>query len=81
MSIRLLAAEPFVLNMRTRMPFRYGIVTVTALPHLVLKVEAEVDGRRQVGVAADHLAPKWFTKDPASPIKDDIAEMLAVIDS
>ena len=64
MSIRVLAAEPFVLNMRTRMPFRYGIVTLAALPHLFLKVEAEIDGRRQVGVSADHLPPKWLTKDP-----------------
>jgi hypothetical protein len=44
------------------MPFRYGIVTLSALPHLFLKVEAEIDGRRQVGIAADHLPPKWFTK-------------------
>lgn len=79
MSIRVLAAEPFVLNMRTRMPFRYGIVTLSALPHLFLKIEAEIDGRRQVGVAADHLAPKWFTKNPDTPVRDDIAEMIKVI--
>jgi hypothetical protein len=80
MSIRVLAAEPLVLTMRTRMPFRYGIVTVAALPHLFLKVDVEVDGRRQVGLAADNLAPKWFTKNPDSPVADDVAEMIAVID-
>jgi hypothetical protein len=33
------------------------------------------------GVAADGLAPKWFTKNPATTTDDDIAEMLAVIDA
>ena len=80
MSIRVLAADPFILNLRTRMLFRYGIVTVAALPHLFLKVEVEVDGRRQVGLSADNLAPKWFTKDPDSPVAGDVAEMIGVID-
>jgi L-alanine-DL-glutamate epimerase-like enolase superfamily enzyme len=81
MSIRLLAADGFILNMRTRMPFRYGITTLTALPHLFLRVEAEIDGRKQIGLSADHLPPKWFTKDPNSAAKDDIAGILEVIDS
>ena len=81
MSIRVLAAEPFVLNLRTRLPFRYGIVTVTALPHLFLKVDVEVDGRREVGLSADNLAPKLFTKDPDSAVADDVAEMIAVVES
>ena len=79
MSIRVLAADPFVLDMWTRMPFRYGIVTLSALPHLFLRIEAEIDGRREVGVSADHLPPKWFTKDPATSPRDDVAEMIEVI--
>ena len=42
-------------NLRTRMPFRYGIATFTSLPHLFLRVECEVDGQKQTGVAADSL--------------------------
>ena len=33
-----------VLNMRTRMPFRYGIASLESVPHLFLKVTADVDG-------------------------------------
>jgi len=50
--------------MRTRMPFRYGIATVRELQHLMLRVRAAVDGRQTEGVSADHLAPRWFIKDP-----------------
>lgn len=68
-----------VINLHTRMPFRYGIATLTALPHLFVRLEVEVDGRRQSGIAADHLPPKWFTKDPNTAYRDDIADMLVVI--
>ena len=65
--------------MRARMPFRYGIATLTALPHLFVRVEAEVDGRRQVGIASEGLPPKWFTKDPATTFRQELGDMLAVI--
>ena len=48
----------FVLNMRTRMPFRYGIASLVALPHLFVRLEAEVDGAGQVGLASEGLPPK-----------------------
>ena len=81
MSIRVLATELFVLPMRTRMPFRYGIVTVTELPHLFIKAEVEIDGRRQTGFAADHLALKWFTKNPDTTPRQDTLELIEVIES
>src|SRR4051794_17792582 len=77
--LRVVGTDLHLLNLRTRMPFRYGIVTLTAVPHLFVRVELEIDGRRQVGVAADHLAPKWFTKNPNTPPAEDIAELLKVI--
>ena len=49
---------------RTRLPFRFGAVTVTEAPLLHLRVLAEsVDGRSAVGVSSDLLVPKWFRKD------------------
>jgi len=65
----------------TRMPFRYGIATVTALPHLLVFADFVVDDKRVQGVAADMLPPKWFTKRPNVAIEDEIAEMLKVIRS
>ena len=68
-----------VLNMQTRMPFRYGIASLVAVPHLFVRVEADINGAREVGLAADGLPPKWFTKYPDTSFSDDLDEMLAVI--
>ncbi|OGK88587.1 MAG: hypothetical protein A2X52_17625 [Candidatus Rokubacteria bacterium GWC2_70_16] len=67
-------------NLRTRLPFRYGAVTLTRFPllHLALEVEA-ADGRRDRGFAADNLPPKWFDKDPAKTFRDNVADQLASI--
>jgi hypothetical protein len=77
--LRVIEAEMFVQNMRTRMPFRYGIATLTALPHLILRVTVLIDGKRHHGWAADHLPPKWFTKDPSTSPRQEIEDMIAVI--
>ena len=79
MPIRLLGTELFLINMRTRMPFRYGITTLTAVPHLFLRASVEIDGRRHTGISADHLPPKWFTKYPDTTPQQDIDGLLEVI--
>jgi hypothetical protein len=78
-AVRVRRIEQNVLNMRTRMPFRYGIASMTALPHLFLRIQAEVGGQKAVGVASEGLPPKWFTKDPGTTFRADLADMLAVI--
>jgi hypothetical protein len=77
--ITLRHAEIFRIQLRARMPFRYGIVTMTEVPHVILRLAFDLDGRAAEGVAADHLPPKWFTKDPNRPLAEEIEEMLAVI--
>jgi hypothetical protein len=67
------------IELRARMPFRYGIATMTELPHVILALTFEIDGRTATGIAADHLPPKWFTKDPARAPLDEINDMVAVI--
>ena len=42
--IRLLRTRLHRHELRTRLPFRYGIVTLTELPHVSLEVEAQIDG-------------------------------------
>lgn len=79
MKIRLRDAACYVLDLSTRIPFRYGIATLTRTPHLLLRVDLEVDGREYHGYAADNLVPKWFTKDPKSTYRADLAQMLEVI--
>ena len=68
-----------VLPMRTRFPFKYGIASLTALPHLVLQAEVEVDGVLTSGVASEGLPPKWFTKSTHTTFEQDLPAMLAVI--
>jgi hypothetical protein len=77
--IQLRQAELFRLPLRARMPFRYGIVTMTEVTHVIMRLTFEIDGHMHEGLAADHLAPKWFTKDPNRPLADEIEEMLVVI--
>jgi len=79
--IRVQGTDLRVLPMCTRLPFKYGIATLTELPHLFVRVEAVIDGQHQWGVAADGLPPKWFTKDPMTTFAEDLAEMVAVIQS
>jgi hypothetical protein len=70
-----------LIDVQTRMPFRYGIATMTSTPHLFLRLSVEVDGQLAIGTSADHLPPKWFTKDPARPIAEETHEMLGVIEN
>jgi L-alanine-DL-glutamate epimerase-like enolase superfamily enzyme len=79
MAVEIREVRLFRVELETRMPFRYGIATVTRLPHLFVRLVLRVDGGESVGLAADHLAPKWFTKNPDTTPEADIAEMLDVI--
>ncbi len=56
--IRILKADIAEIVTHTRMPFRYGIATMTGLPHVLVFLTVEVDGKRQEGVSADGLPPK-----------------------
>jgi len=77
--IQLRSAELFRIQLTARMPFRYGIVTMTEVPHVIMRLKFEIDGQTHEGLAADHLPPKWFTKDPNRPLAEEIDEMLVVI--
>jgi hypothetical protein len=79
-SVRLLDWRLRGALVEARIPFRFGIAEMTELVHAVLFVTMEIDGGRALGVAADNLAPKWFTKDPETSYREDAAEMMAVIE-
>src|SRR4051812_39943422 len=81
MKIRVLNTRLYVHDLVARMPFRYGIATMTHLPHLMIGVDVEIDGTIHQGQAAENLAPKWFTKDPNTTVEQDVEQMLGVIRS
>src|SRR5918996_2769475 len=48
-----------------RMPFRFGIVTLTESPQAFARVRIRLEsGAEAEGAAAELLAPKWFDKNP-----------------
>jgi hypothetical protein len=81
MPISVSNVEFFLRDLHLRTPFRYGIVTMTRVPHLIVRLSLAIDGRPQFGFSADQLPPKWFTKDPSTSFYDDLTEMLQVIRS
>jgi hypothetical protein len=81
MKIHILEGDVHRLDVRTRLPFKYGIATMTSTPHVFVRLRLNVDGQPATGTAADHLPPKWFTKDPNKSIADEINDMLRVIDN
>ncbi|MBI4658379.1 MAG: hypothetical protein HY735_05970 [Verrucomicrobia bacterium] len=78
-SINIQSCEIYLTNLQTRMPFKYGIATMTKVPHAFVRVRADVDGKMSLGISGDLLPPKWFTKDPDKPVIDEIFEMMRVI--
>src|SRR5215471_20892649 len=49
-----------------RLPFRFGVVTLTHAPQVFVRARIEfIDGRSHWGAAAELLAPKWFDKNLA----------------
>jgi hypothetical protein len=62
----LVETQRFEWPFRLRMPFRFGVITVTHGRQAVIRARIRLeDGREGWGVAAETLAAKWFDKDPA----------------
>ncbi len=81
MPVKIHNADVHLINLRTRMPFKYGIATMTRMPMAFVRVNALIDGAAVSGVSSDLLPPKWFTKDPQKPVLEEIQDMLGVIQS
>src|SRR5450755_2202134 len=64
--VKVLGVEAFEQPFRLRMPFRFGVITVTEGLQAFLRVHLRLDdGREGFGYAAETLAAKWFDKSPA----------------
>lgn len=66
---------------KLRMPFRFGVITVThgrqVVAHLRLRTE---DGREGWGVAAESLGAKWFDKDPRWTDEQNLDQLRAALE-
>ena len=75
---RIVAIELLERDVRLRMPFRFGVVTLTESPQAFVRcrIRSE-DGREAEGAAAELLAPKWFDKNPALSNEDNYGQLRA----
>ncbi|MFT7619255.1 MAG: hypothetical protein ACI97A_002905, partial [Planctomycetota bacterium] len=77
MRLRVVDVNFFLTNCRTRIPFRFGISTMTQAPLCVAQVKIETeDGQIGEGLSSDLLVPKWFEKDPNKSLQQDIELLL-----
>lgn len=59
-----------------RLPFRFGIVTLTKCPQAYARVLVRSsNGCEKWGVSAEMLAPKWFDKNPGLSNEDNINQL------
>jgi L-alanine-DL-glutamate epimerase-like enolase superfamily enzyme len=63
--LRLLAVDVFERPFRLRLPFRFGLHTLTQARQAVVRVQVQHEGGGVAwGYAAEVLLPKWFDKRP-----------------
>jgi hypothetical protein len=63
--LRLLETQRLEWPFRLRLPFRFGVITVTHGRQAVIRARIALeDGTEHWGIAAETLAAKWFDKDP-----------------
>ena len=65
----------FERQVRLRMPFRFGVVTLTEAPQAFARVKISINGNTASGAAAEVLAPKWFDKNPALTNDDNFEQL------
>ncbi|HJQ56919.1 MAG TPA: mandelate racemase [Vineibacter sp.] len=64
--LRLEAVERYERDVTLRLPFRFGVITVTHATQAIIRATIALpDGRTATGVAAESLAAKWFDKNLA----------------
>ena len=62
--IEVLEVERYERDTTLRMPFKFGVVTLTESPQCFAHVRVRLpDGSEHWGVSAEMLAPKWFDKN------------------
>ncbi|HYC65892.1 MAG TPA: mandelate racemase, partial [Reyranellaceae bacterium] len=81
MKVKLQAADRFERDCKLRLPFRFGVITVTEGTQAILRVRIALeDGRTSEGVAAEALGAKWFEKSPAYSDAQNLDQLRQALD-
>lgn len=75
-NVRLLGLDLAARPCRTRLPFRFGIATMTEAPMVVATARVGTEAGEVRGYAAELLVPKWFAKDPGTSHDEDRARLV-----
>ncbi len=79
--VKLESVERFERDVKLRLPFRFGVITVTEASQAVIRARvAFSDGRVAEGVAAETLAAKWFDKSPAFSDDQNVEQLRQALD-
>ena len=63
-----------------RLPFRFGVVTLTQCPQAFARARIELeDGKSEWGAAAEMMAPKWFDKNLQLSNEDNFEQLRDVL--
>jgi hypothetical protein len=79
--LTLVDVERFERDVRLRLPFRFGVTTVTHATQAVVRATVSLaDGRTATGVAAETLAAKWFDKNLALSDEENLDQLRQSLD-
>jgi hypothetical protein len=80
-SLRLVEAQFFERPVKLRLPFRFGVMTLTEAPQVFVRARVRIaDGREGEGVSAELLVPKWFDKRPDLSHEDNFNQLRTSLD-
>ena len=72
----IVAAQACERPVHLRMPFRFGMATVTSAPQAFVRVRIRLeDGREAEGAGAELMIPKWFDKSPGKDSDANIDDL------
>ena len=78
MRFAITALDLFERDVTLRVPFRFGVVTLTRAPQAFVRARIRLEnGKEAEGAAAELLVPKWFDKDPALSNEDNEEQLRA----
>lgn len=74
--IKITDIQLFERDVILRLPFRFGVVTLTEAPQAFVKVTIEgEDGQTEIGGSAELMVPKWFDKSPDLTNEDNFNQL------
>jgi hypothetical protein len=79
--LRLESVERYERDVVLRLPFRFGVITVTRSTQAVIRATIALpDGRTATGVAAESLGAKWFDKNLAYSDAQNLDQLRQALD-